>query len=74
MKRKLYMIERASYGYDETIGAVISANTRSQALEIARTLTGDQPKSVWDSKDVQIRLIGRTELPVGVVFESYNAG
>jgi hypothetical protein len=77
MKNTLYLLDRQYPGWDEIQGAVVSANTEKQARELAKTLRGDQPSSVWDSTDPEelvVRVIGQTDEPIGVVFISVNAG
>jgi len=70
---KLYKIWQDEPDWDEYFGFIIAAPTQSRALEIAKdkgTYTKMGPEWTWDHCEV----IGHTDLPEGLVFDSFHAG
>ena len=66
-------------GYDTYDSAIVVASSKQEAATIypgGKELWG-KPNSSWcsDPKDIEIKYIGTTGLPIGsVILASYNAG
>lgn len=77
MPLNLYLIDRQdNVGHDETDSVIVAAVTPKQAREIAATVEGDQPSSVWAHGQAKLQRVGTAvaKQKQGIVLRSYRAG
>ena len=75
---KLYVLERADAEWDEHIGFVVAAYTRSEARKLARgACYSNEDDGAWmDAERTTLREIGSANVRVerGIVLRAFKAG
>jgi len=50
---KIYTIRHEVYNYDAYIGHVIIANNEDEVITLAKSISADEGKDVWDKADIE---------------------
>ena len=50
---KIYTIEHEEFNYDAYLGHTVVANSESEVRELAKEISADEGKDIWDSAKVE---------------------
>lgn len=70
--KKLFLLTREDFDYDEAAGFVVRAESEDKAREIAARHAGDEGKQVWllKAKCTEVKASGRS----GIILRSFRHG